>query len=449
MGDRPRRTTSVLQQRQRSPNEKRIHLLVFISFICITPLVVVRFAQTGRWIGGSNQRQQHNFRRFREVSVEESSLLSTQSIERLAHEISVVFPDRSDSSWITTTNGRDAQRLWNGLLFVKVPKCASSTVSGVMLRISKQYGVWSEVEHNLPSTQRYGQRQPSTSYLVATIREPARRIVSEIMYEFSRAEINITQNAVEEHIQSSYRLGLSPDHSASGGSLLHWMELERTHSDPVWSNATPNTVLFPAIIQQNVQKTLAEYDFVLIVERLDESLVAMALSMGLELADIVYATPSKQNKGKNNNTTSYFLNPNGVYDPPAVQARRRKRKSRNKPKGPTCVPSHSIPYNTTRLSATSWWRAMNYGDYLLYAAAHISLDRTIQALGEERFRTALAAYRRLQQRVAEACAGQVHAPCSADGRVQIHLSQQDCYRKDFGCGYPCVDRVLADTATAG
>jgi hypothetical protein len=79
----------------------------------------------------------------------------------------------------------------------------------------------------------------------------------------------------------------------------------------------------------------------------------------------------------------------------------------------------------------------------LFAAANLSLDLTIQRLGEERFQAALKEYRYWKTQERQKCASQVQFPCSRSGEPQHEKSAQNCYTRDLGCGYKCIDELLA------
>jgi hypothetical protein len=85
----------------------------------------------------------------------------------------------------------------------------------------------------------------------------------------------------------------------------------------------------------------------------------------------------------------------------------------------------------------------------LHAAAVASLDRTIQALGVETVKKAVADFAKLQQTVELACNNnETQYPCSATGEPQLEQAAISCYFRDFGCGHPCIDRVLRDLPNA-
>jgi hypothetical protein len=98
------------------------------------------------------------------------------------------------------------------------------------------------------------------------------------------------------------------------------------------------------------------------------------------------------------------------------------------------------------------WKRAHAGDALLHATAVHSLDRTIQALGVEQVQQGLEDLKRWQHRVEQACNSNANGsnnnetqyPCSATGMPQLELAAASCYMRDFGCGYPCIDRIVDD-----
>ena len=88
------------------------------------------------------------------------------------------------------------------------------------------------------------------------------------------------------------------------------------------------------------------------------------------------------------------------------------------------------------LESNDEWQALNYGDYLLLAAANRSLDLTIDRLGRDRV------YRAIMTVVSEECASQTFLPCSWEGAPQVYLAQSSCNNGDEGCGYRCIDRLV-------
>ena len=160
------------------------------------------------------------------------------------------------------------------------------------------------------------------------------------------------------------------------------------------------------LVEQHVQNILQGYDFMVVVERMDESLVMLQLLLGAEPGDMLSVD------SKVPGDYHYF------------------------PKKETCVQiakSHVSPIVKQYLNSEPWY-TQNYGDYLLLAAANRSLDLTIDAWGRPQFETALTEYRRLKKRASETCSNITVFECSSDGVVQFEMAKDNCYKKDQGCG---------------
>ena len=185
-----------------------------------------------------------------------------------------------------------------------------------------------------------------------------------------------------------------------------------------WGRHYPTIVQQHDIIEARVQRIMQEYDFLVLVERIDESLVAMQLLLGLPLSDTLF-TSAKVGGG-------YAHTP--------------KRGDHH------CTPiqkAFQSPAVKDYLSSDVWY-AHNYGDYALHAAANRSLDLTIERLGKERFAVALQKFRDAEALVMERCDSETFFPCSVDGVEQLELSKSSCYRVDEGCGYPCIDNLVQE-----
>jgi len=173
-----------------------------------------------------------------------------------------------------------------------------------------------------------------------------------------------------------------------------------------------NIVLNLGAVHANVKQILEQYDFLIVVERFDESLVAMQLLLELNAADIMYL--ASKHAGE------YWMNGKGK-----------------------CIRLHDSFVSSVAAQhlASPKWYAQNYGDYLLLEAANLSLDLTIERLGQERFNNALDEFLALQERARVKCEELAFFPCASNGNPQKELSSSHCYRKDWGCGYPCLDMI--------
>jgi hypothetical protein len=198
-----------------------------------------------------------------------------------------------------------------------------------------------------------------------------------------------------------------------GGYHLRYMTVKDIPAGSFWSREQKTMVLQPGVLRERVQDVILD---IAVTERMDESLVALQLLMGLRLGDILLTSSSKVG---------------GTF-------------SRSSPKEPACIEIQKsfISERVKEYLGSDEWYAKNYGDYLLYAAANRSLDLTIEGLGRDRFEGALRKYRQAKNLVVERCASKAIFPCSANGTFQKVLSKRDCYYRDEGCGYPCVDALL-------
>lgn len=321
---------------------------------------------------------------------------------------------------------------WVGILYVKMAKAASSTCAGLALRIAdRNGGLPVQYKHIPAGVARYGDRDANLSFLFTSVREPASRQISWNFFARSVGRSphpgNITESTIVANMKSSDE---KPQDmfkiNGRGGRQISYTALDHS-TIPLYSAYDPTInktmVIDPDRVAFNVQQVIEGYDFVLLVERMEESLVAMAMVMGLDLTDVVLASSSKVGG------SGYFMDQN-------LRCYRLM-----KPFYRSAVIDDYV--------RSDEWRAMNYGDYLLHAAANRSLDLTIQhTIGQDRFRRALKEYRKLKSAVDSACRDKVKMPCSKKGEPQP-LSVQSCYDRDFGCGYPCADKVLENLTKKG
>ena len=79
-------------------------------------------------------------------------------------------------------------------------------------------------------------------------------------------------------------------------------------------------------------------------------------------------------------------------------------------------------------------------DTLLYAAANKSLDSTIEKIGPARFEEALAQFRKTRAKITEQCLG---LGCNAMYREKREYHLKNCYWRDTGCNFRCIDAILS------
>jgi hypothetical protein len=362
-----------------------------------------------------------------------SFCLSTACISKEAEILARAFPDRANHTWIINDNREIDLGNYNyssrGILYVKNFKAASSTAAGAALRIAYQHG---DGKNNNQTTQpawvrchharghNYATRDPQRSFLFTSVRDPAARALSRIFYtSITRfGETPSDKNLLSKLRWNHAQFGAVSHHG--GGYQVRYVSMQKDLASS-WSSDNKTIVSNPHQVESTVRQIFQDYDFILVAERLDESLVAMALVMGLPIADVL-VQPAKVLLG---NKYLYY----------------RSRKNKEICKRP--VSAFRSPAVAAHLTSDEWY-AKNYGDYLLHAAANHSLDRTIHRLGRPRVARALQEYQRLQRKAQVVCANQTISHCSDDGIPQRDLTKDNCYSDDSGCGYPCIDKMLLD-----
>ncbi|KAI2495277.1 sulfotransferase family [Fragilaria crotonensis] len=339
----------------------------------------------------------------------------------------VFFPWNSTThSWCGEKADYDEYTL-AGLIYNKVHKAASSTLAGVTLRVAKNYGsryrrtlngeAGSECasfhKHTfLREIRRFHDRNRARSFMFSSIRHPAHRALSWIFYMGSnRGEGMDEEFVLRELTNRAYY----PQRVKGAGAQATYMYTDLPPPSPLWSLEEPTKVQDLRLSIQRVADILKTYDYIMIVERLHESLVVLQLLLGLATSDILY-----------------------------VSAKRSGQYAFKKGRFPGChliAKSYISPAIAAYFSSPQWY-AQNYEDYLLYKAANRSLDLTIDNLGRRRFEEALAKYNKMMQD-AEVCENETVTPCTSEG---VRVNKTDCYDSDLyddlGCGYACLDRLF-------
>lgn len=367
--------------------------------------------------------------------------LDEDCIRQTASTIARAFARRTNkSTWcLPARPGPGRGYPFRGILLTKVPKGASSTSAGVAIRIAARHSCGAiEWKHRLASEFQSSDNNnnpgyiPEQSFLFTTVREPAARSVSTVFFHivsrYKKLVTPITDAFLIQTLKVTNHSHMGTVSNGQGGFQLRYTSLHEIPENSAWTNVAPQTVLNPAAVIRNVQNVIQAYDFILVPERMDESLTAMALLLGLDVGDVL-VTSSKVAGG----SRYHLVHPNRTTW--------------------RCVPTVKSKISPTvqDFLRSDTWRAMNYGDYLLHEAASQSLDLTIErSIGHERFDVALKRYRRLRLLEQSKCAPTVKFPCSDAGQPQTQIAEQNCYLPyyDFGCGYPCIDQLIADDADA-
>lgn len=282
----------------------------------------------------------------------------------------------------------------NGLVLIKVPKSASSTIAGVVLRIAEL--------HNCPVRWQHAQatevvslpHNRSNTFWIAPVRHPYPRALSSVYY-----------HAV------SLQAGRGGRGQPADAHVVR--QLERIPANYI-SEYTRVSVQQTSAAQI-VKEILDHYHFLLVVEEMEASLVVWAWLSDLTLEDMV--TMSSKTAG------SWYATGRG------------RCVSLIKPVITPAVSSYWQEHGTSR----------HLTDRLLHATAVHSLHQTIQrGMGQTLFAQRLAEFRALQAYVQNVCAMTFNesAPCSPSGVYQPKVATRACYLRDFGCGHECVDEAV-------
>jgi len=169
------------------------------------------------------------------------------------------------------------------------------------------------------------------------------------------------------------------------------------------------------------QEILNNYDFLGIVERFDESLVALRLLLGLDAGDILYVS-AKKSGGYHHQYGRCFKIP------------KSKTNYWNTAKKEKYFTSYNWTNKITPLNE-------------FYDAVNKSLDLTIQRIGRDKFGKALKEHLDLISLADKVCSSKAIFPCTDDGIDQLNTSMNDCFYKDHGCGYKCLDELYDNYAS--
>jgi hypothetical protein len=356
-------------------------------------------------------------------------------VRQVASTIARVYPPVSPSVWCIDGRLKHEQpkRRPMGLCYLKLPRAASSTLSGINRRIAlsfaRRQNLQNCIRHDGHVPGMYYHKRDSLSFLWTLVRDPTTRAMSRIAASLGKQRGNTASSTlgnyssfVIQSLQTANDLQYGAVSAGRGGFQLQYGMLGIIDEYSAWNISDPTQIVDPRQVQRNVQQVIRGYDFIGVVERFDESLVALQLLLGLETSDILYFATKTHIQYERRPVKS---KPNTFYCQQALD-----------PKLLMTPPVRNY------FESTEWF-AQNYGDYLLYQAANLSLDRTIISIGLDVFSRALKDLRSLLRQASETC--HPFFPCSSNGTEQYAASQENCYNEDIGCGYPCLDELASQS----
>lgn len=333
-----------------------------------------------------------------------------------------------------------------GILFQRPTKTGSTTITGIVLRLVHNRGQRLGFEkckhrsiHGSGLSFQFGQRDKTRSFLFSIIRDPQARALSQIFHFDVTAGVHeptdeflmgkLLQNYNHLHYLDSMRVR-QYEEPLNGANLKHQLALHmgygsvqdqtralnksspegRRHYERLWkewrnfgSNFTPHAI---------IGDILEDYNFIAIMERMDESLVVLQMLFNLTTKEILYT------RARSGGTFS-----NGFKDRPCFYI----------------LPTFKSP-GMKKFLASDEWNEHVAPDVEFFKAAHKSLDRTIEALGRQEFNHRLVVFKDALKVAATNCAGRVRTMCSASGEV-IRPVNTTCYIWGEGCDHDCIDEL--------
>ncbi len=301
--------------------------------------------------------------------------------------------------------------LTSGFFFLMQPQVASATLAGVTSRIARnvaQRDYATQITFNQTActswtapiaAKRLKSRNTETSVLWTMVREPVDRAVSRFFHlavsrDGKEPTLENFQSFVEQLAYRGY------------GSYLKSMTMRR--------NLNPHR---KDLMDTYVNEILMAYNFVGVLERLDESLAVLQLLLGLETQDMLYL------KARSSSATG------GASFEPIDDTMTHDK---------TCV-------KLQRTEITLPWKEFLHRPYLfeevfeadvyLYKAINASLDATIATLGHDEVDQAVQRLTWAQREVESRCTQDAAFPCTDDGQWQ---TTTDCFVLDVGCGSNCI-----------
>jgi hypothetical protein len=343
----------------------------------------------------------------------------------------------------------------SGIMFQRPTKTGSTTLTGIILRLAhsrakQERSVASQwckhrTNHGTGIELDYYRREKTKSFLFSIIREPQARALSHV-FHFDISALRLSE-PTDEFLKSRLLLGMQHmyyfqqlgtrsytkltdpskeievkrqmareqgfdtdfpirDHLASIG---HNKTLQRAY-DRLWRQTKQFGHNFTA--HRVIADILEDYDLIMIMERMDESLVVLQMLLGLTTKEILYTRARSAGSFSN-----------GFPDRPCIYI----------------LPSFVSP-SMGKFFASDEWQQQVATDVEFYKAAHKSLDRTIDALGREEVEKRLEDLRAGLKLAAGHCEGRVRTMCSPAGEV-VKLEDRTCYIWGEGCDHDCLDEL--------
>jgi len=312
-----------------------------------------------------------------------------------------------------------------GLLYIKNEKAASSTLASVAVRIAHAIAQRTNATEtnkdgnvidlklcsyrgisHLWSTRtgEFKTRDHDQSFLWTFLKDPTRRQLSLFFYFYVDWD-DTHEYTTETFFQFMNKMDGKPiDGQANklNGRTIR-KQLKGTQNE--------------TIINEYIQQMINEMDFIGLVERMDESLVLLALMLDLPMSDVLSI---------NSKLSGNYM----------IQHRSQKcrRMGYSRP---------LLPGIQDYLQSAEWMN-MTKIDNMLYAAVNRSIDHTIEhVIGQHTFNKAMQEFLDAKMLIVkDHCSNSIVTVCTSNGTKVPARSKAKCYHGDVGCGYECLNSLF-------
>jgi len=352
---------------------------------------------------GTEEDQSHKEEEEEEsVFSERKDLSSLPQITWQAWPTNLGFPcEKIEKGWRSALVQRSPAD--TGLMFVREMKTGSSTLSGILLRLAHRKGELMRpkkgpcrmrIDHSSARQMKYVNRDKTKSFMISLLRDPTKRAISHYFHFKVSQE---KEDPVDDNFQSYFK-----------------------NRRKIFANYYTKDLTTRPIDLDNedhskiVQDILAQYNFIAITERMNESLVVFKMLFDLSFKDILYTSAK---------TSGSFTTGPDVENSPCIYL----------------VPSFLTDGMKEFFASDDWQQEYIGADNMLYTAAIQSLDNTIDSLGRKEVERQVKIFEEALDYAHQQCVDQVFYRCNAKG--QFIGKASSCYLWDIGCDHACLSSI--------